>query len=195
MIADAAGVEPELPVEEEQGRFAALNPSLLQAIACYILKMPVRVHHTLFILALAFAPLVLGGCSSINERIGAGVGDALPQWAGGLPSDVPPRRGTPEYEEYMKSGSASALNLRPTPMRPRRPHRRSRRPVLQGKVSILSTSGGKLDFKSSLPATNAKRLRKGASATKQSRTASPKSLVCFAEPAIGRAFARPVSPQ
>ena len=109
MIADAAGVEPELPVAEEQGRFAALNPSLSQAIACYILNMPVRVHHTLFILALAFAPLVLGGCSSINERIGAGVGDALPQWAGGLPSDVPPRRGTPEYEEYMKERERKRL--------------------------------------------------------------------------------------
>ena len=102
MIADAAGVEPELPVEEEQGRFAALNPSLLQAIACYILKMPVRVHHTPSLLALVLAALALGGCSSINERIGSGVGDVLPQWAGGLPPDVPPRRGTPEYEEYMK---------------------------------------------------------------------------------------------
>ena len=109
MITDAGGVEPELPVAEEQGRLAALNPSLLQAIACYVLKMPLRVHHTLFLLALAFAPLVLGGCSSINERIGAGVGDALPQWAGGLPADVPPRRGTPEYEEYMKERERKRL--------------------------------------------------------------------------------------
>ena len=71
--------------------------------------MPVRVHHTPSLLALVLAALALGGCSSINERIGAGVGDALPQWAGGLPSDVPPRRGTPEYEEYIKERERKQL--------------------------------------------------------------------------------------
>ncbi len=64
--------------------------------------MPVRAHHILTIVALVIAALALGSCGSINEKLSAGVGDVLPQWAGGLPSDVPPRRGTPEYEEYMK---------------------------------------------------------------------------------------------
>jgi hypothetical protein len=64
--------------------------------------MSVRVHHIAAILALSLAGLVLSGCGSINEKLGATVGDALPQFVGGLPSDVPPRRGTPEYEEYMK---------------------------------------------------------------------------------------------
>jgi hypothetical protein len=40
----------------------------------------------------------LSGCSSI----GPVVGDALPEWAGGLPKDVPPRPGTPEYDEYRR---------------------------------------------------------------------------------------------
>ncbi len=44
----------------------------------------------------------LGGCGSINERLAAGMGDAIPQWAGGLPRDAPPRPGTAEYEEFMK---------------------------------------------------------------------------------------------
>jgi hypothetical protein len=70
--------------------------------------MPVRVHHIAAI-ALALAGLGLGGCSSINEKLGAGVGDVLPQWAGGLPSDVPPRRGTPEYEAYMKERERKRL--------------------------------------------------------------------------------------
>jgi hypothetical protein len=43
----------------------------------------------------------------------------------------------------------------------------------------------------SLPATNAKRLRKGALATKQSILLVSAKLDCFAEPVIGRAFARP----
>src|SRR5882757_7650033 len=44
----------------------------------------------------------------------------------------------------------------------------------------------------SLPATNAKRLRKGALATKQSILSLRCEMDCFAEPVIGRAFARPV---
>ena len=68
-----------------------------------------RVHHSLGLLALVLATFALAGCSSINERIGAGVGDALPQWAGGLPADAPPRRGTPEYEEYMKERERKRL--------------------------------------------------------------------------------------
>jgi len=28
--------------------------------------------------------------------------DMIPEWAGGLPKGVPPRRGTPEYEAYRK---------------------------------------------------------------------------------------------
>jgi hypothetical protein len=74
--------------------------------------MPPRTHHIATILALVFAGfalLSLGGCGSINERLSAGVGDAVPQWAGGLPPDVPPRRGTPEYEEYMKERERKRL--------------------------------------------------------------------------------------
>jgi hypothetical protein len=71
--------------------------------------MPVRVHHIAALFALSLAGLALSGCGSINEKIGAGVGDALPQWIGGLPSDVPPRRGTPEYEEYMKERERKRL--------------------------------------------------------------------------------------
>jgi hypothetical protein len=69
--------------------------------------MPVRVHHIATMFALA--GFVLGGCSSINEKLGAGVGDTLPQWAGGLPPDVPPRRGTPQYDEYMKEQERKRL--------------------------------------------------------------------------------------
>jgi hypothetical protein len=44
----------------------------------------------------------LAGCGSINERIAAGVSDAIPAWAGGLPADAPPRPGTAKYDEYMR---------------------------------------------------------------------------------------------
>jgi hypothetical protein len=71
--------------------------------------MPVRVHHIATIFALSLAGLALSGCGSINEKLGATVGDALPQFVGGLPPDVPPRRGTPEYDEYMKERERKRL--------------------------------------------------------------------------------------
>jgi hypothetical protein len=33
----------------------------------------------------------------------ATIADNLPVWAGGLPAGVPPRPGTPEYEEYRQT--------------------------------------------------------------------------------------------
>jgi hypothetical protein len=30
------------------------------------------------------------------------MGDYVPQWAGGLPADAPPRPGTAKYDEWMK---------------------------------------------------------------------------------------------
>ena len=71
--------------------------------------MPVRAHHIATILALALTGAGLGGCASVNEKLAAGVGDTLPHWAGGLPPDVPPRRGTPQYEEYMKERERQRL--------------------------------------------------------------------------------------
>jgi len=29
------------------------------------------------------------------------MGDLIPQWAGGLPADAPPRPGTAKYDAYM----------------------------------------------------------------------------------------------
>lgn len=65
--------------------------------------MPVRTHHiAATILALALAGFALAGCGTINEKLSAGMGDYIPQWAGGIPADAPPRPGTAKYDEYMK---------------------------------------------------------------------------------------------
>jgi hypothetical protein len=56
--------------------------------------------------AILFAATVLAcsltGCASINEKLATGMGGYVPQWAGGLPSDAPPRPGTAKYDEEMK---------------------------------------------------------------------------------------------
>ncbi|WP_415914753.1 hypothetical protein [Rhodopseudomonas palustris] len=44
----------------------------------------------------------LGGCGTINEKISEGAGDYVPQWAGGLPADAPPRPGSAKYEAWQK---------------------------------------------------------------------------------------------
>jgi hypothetical protein len=59
---------------------------------------PLRMPH---FIAWALVALGLSGCGSINEKLAAGVSDAIPQWAGGLPRDAPPRPGTAEYDAFM----------------------------------------------------------------------------------------------
>jgi uncharacterized protein YceK len=61
------------------------------------------------LLALLAVAAGLSGCGSVNERLSAGVGDIVPQWAGGLPADAPPRPGTPQYEAYMKERERKRL--------------------------------------------------------------------------------------
>jgi hypothetical protein len=44
----------------------------------------------------------LTGCGTINEKLTVGMGDYVPQWAGGLPANAPPRPGTAKYDAYMR---------------------------------------------------------------------------------------------
>ena len=44
----------------------------------------------------------LSACGSVNQKLSATMGDYIPQWAGGLPADAPPRPGTAKYDEWMK---------------------------------------------------------------------------------------------
>jgi hypothetical protein len=54
------------------------------------------------LLATALLTCGLTGCGSINGKLADTLGDYVPQWAGGLPADAPPRAGTAKYEEFMQ---------------------------------------------------------------------------------------------
>jgi len=41
--------------------------------------------------------LTLGSCAAVSDSIA----DHWPHWAGGLPSDVPPRPGAPGYDQFI----------------------------------------------------------------------------------------------
>jgi hypothetical protein len=60
-------------------------------------------------LAVTLASFALGGCGTINEKVGAGMADYIPAWAGGLPADAPPRPGTAAYDEFIKERERKRL--------------------------------------------------------------------------------------
>jgi hypothetical protein len=76
--------------------------------------MPISTRH--FAILLAVAPLACGlsACGAINEKLAAGLSDVIPQWAGGLPADAPPRPGTAKYDEFMKERERKRLEPAPT---------------------------------------------------------------------------------
>jgi hypothetical protein len=65
------------------------------------------------LMALALVACGLGGCGSINEKLTAGLADVVPQWAGGLPPDAPPRPGTAKYDEFMRERERKRLEPAP----------------------------------------------------------------------------------
>lgn len=70
--------------------------------------MSIGTRH-LIAFAVMLATCSLGGCGSINERLAAGMGDAIPRWAGGLPADAPPRPGSAKYDEFMQERERKRL--------------------------------------------------------------------------------------
>jgi hypothetical protein len=71
--------------------------------------MSVSFRQLAILFAAALLACAVSGCGTINEKLAAGVGDYVPQWAGGLPPDAPPRPGTAKYEEMMKERERKRL--------------------------------------------------------------------------------------
>jgi hypothetical protein len=65
------------------------------------------------LIGLALLACALGGCGTINANLAAGISDTLPNWAGGLPADAPPRPGSAKYEEFMRERERKRLEAPP----------------------------------------------------------------------------------
>jgi hypothetical protein len=63
----------------------------------------------LALIGLALVASSLAGCGTVNGYLANGMGDYIPQWAGGLPPDAPPRPGTAKYEEFTKERERKRL--------------------------------------------------------------------------------------
>ncbi len=75
--------------------------------------MSISTRHLAILLAAALLAGSLSACGTINEKLAAGLGDVIPQWAGGLPADAPPRPGTAKYDEFMKERERKRLEAAP----------------------------------------------------------------------------------
>jgi hypothetical protein len=72
-------------------------------------------RHFILIALVIAAASALGGCGSMNTWLADSLGDKVPQWAGGLPPDAPPREGAPGYAEYIEGVRSRALVDAPPP--------------------------------------------------------------------------------
>jgi hypothetical protein len=64
--------------------------------------MTYRIRRIISIQLCALTLCSLGGCGTINSHLATGMGAVIPDWAGGLPADAPPRPGTAKYDGMMK---------------------------------------------------------------------------------------------
>jgi hypothetical protein len=57
----------------------------------------------------SIACIMLAACATDpRPSVSGAVADSIPMWLGGMPKDVPPRRGTPEYEAWMAQRAEEA---------------------------------------------------------------------------------------
>lgn len=67
----------------------------------------------LWLFSPALSCTLLAACASGGQTAGEHIAD-MPHWMGGLPEGTPPRRGTPEYDAWMKQCAEDAAAIKPT---------------------------------------------------------------------------------
>ena len=90
--------------------------------------MTVSLRQLAILFAVALLAGAVAGCGTINEKLTAGMGDYIPQWAGGLPADAPPRPGTAKYDAFMAERERQRL----TPAAEREKEQKAQQPDQSG---------------------------------------------------------------
>ena len=90
--------------------------------------MTVSLRQLAILFAVALLAGGVAGCGTINEKLTAGMGDYIPQWAGGLPADAPPRPGTAKYDAFMAERERQRL----TPAAEREKEQKTQQPDQSG---------------------------------------------------------------
>jgi hypothetical protein len=72
-------------------------------------QMSISIRQVAVVIAVALMACGVGGCGTINGYLASGLSDVIPQWAGGLPADAPPRPGTAKYDEFMRERERKRL--------------------------------------------------------------------------------------
>ena len=61
----------------------------------------------------SLACLMLSACATgPSPSVSGALADSVPMWLGGMPKDVPPRRGTPEYEAWQQKRAEDAAAIK-----------------------------------------------------------------------------------
>jgi hypothetical protein len=71
--------------------------------------MPISIRQLAVVIAVALMACGVAGCGTVNGYLASGLSDIIPQWAGGLPVDAPPRPGTAKYDEFMRERERKRL--------------------------------------------------------------------------------------
>ncbi|MGH6678031.1 MAG: hypothetical protein ACREDL_03625 [Bradyrhizobium sp.] len=71
--------------------------------------MTFRLPQLALLIASALLACSLAGCGTINQKLADSMADYVPEWAGGLPPDAPPRPGTPQYDAWKKEQDRDRL--------------------------------------------------------------------------------------
>lgn len=76
--------------------------------------MQMAIDFTSRIFLICLIATGLSGCGSLNSSLASSIADYVPEWAGGLPKDAPPRPDDPRYKKFIEEQKARAIIPTPT---------------------------------------------------------------------------------
>ena len=86
--------------------YSQISVSMLRMSICNCRALPIWIIRSLLLLS---GVSMLTSCAPVS----AVVADNVPTFMGGMPKGVPPRRGTPEYDQWMKKRAEDAAAIKP----------------------------------------------------------------------------------